>query len=58
MSGGYQINIRPEGYFGGLKRFLRMFYLYQSFSGIHPIDVPGHIRLFGDGKYSYNPQEL
>ena len=56
MLGGYQRNSYPEYCIGDLKRLLRLLDLYQWCSGVHPIGVPKHIRLYGGGKTSYIPQ--
>ena len=56
MLGGSQINSHPEYCIGDLKRLLRLLDLYQWCSGVHPIGVPKHIRLYGGGKTSYIPQ--
>ena len=48
-------NILPGGCIGVLGRFIRLFDIYQLCSGVHPLDVTGHIRLDGGGKISCSP---
>ena len=56
LSGGSQINSHPEGYIGGLKRFLWLLDLYQWCPGVHPLDISEQIPLSGGRKTSYISQ--
>ena len=41
-----------------LGQFLLLFDLYQLCSGVHSVDVPGHICHDGDGKSSFSIKQL
>ena len=63
ISGGFLLSggskkIPPGGCIGDLGQSLRMFHLYILCFGVHPIDVPGHIILYGGGKPSCSPRQF
>ena len=58
LSGVSKINIHPEDCSGDLKWLPQLLYLYQWYSRVHTIDLPGHIRLDGGFKPSHSPQQF